>query len=83
MKSVLAVATLALVALVLEERTRQVAGDAKVAYGEAVDQARDARQSLTRSVEQQPLTAILMASGVGFALAWLVPRRSPARSPRR
>lgn len=75
MKSILALTTLALVCLVLEERARQVAAEAKVAYGEAVDQVHDATQSLHRDVKQQPLAAILIASGVGFALARLVPRR--------
>lgn len=75
MKSVLALATLALVALVLEERTRQVAGEAKVAYGEAVDQARGAAQSLSQSVEQQPWASVLIASAVGYVVARFVPRR--------
>ena len=42
MKAILGLATLALVTLVLEEKGRQVAGEAKNAYGEAVVQARDA-----------------------------------------
>jgi ElaB/YqjD/DUF883 family membrane-anchored ribosome-binding protein len=75
MKSILALTTLALVSLVVEERTRKVAGEAKMAYGEAVDHARDATQSLSRNVKQQPLAAILIASVVGFALSRLVPRR--------
>ncbi len=75
MKSILALVTLALVTLVLEEKGRQVAGEATVAYSEAVDQARSATQSLGQSVKQQPLAAILIASGFGYALAWLVPRR--------
>ena len=50
MKSVLALVTLALVTLVLEEKGRQVAGDAQDAYGEAVVQARDATESMRRSV---------------------------------
>ena len=37
MKSILAIATLALVALVLEDKARQLAGDAQNAYGGAVD----------------------------------------------
>ncbi|HEY1890366.1 MAG TPA: hypothetical protein VGG63_08165 [Steroidobacteraceae bacterium] len=75
MKSVLAVVALALVALVVEERARQVAGEAQEAYGEAVAQARDATKTLSRSVKQRPLPAILMAAGVGYVLAALVPRR--------
>lgn len=75
MKSVLAVVALALVALVVEERTRQVAGEAQEAYGEAVAQARDATKTLSRSVKQRPLPAILMAAGVGYVLAVFMPRR--------
>jgi len=32
-------------------------------------------KSLSRSVGKQPLEAILLASAVGFAVAWLAPRR--------
>lgn len=74
MKPVLALVTLALVTLMMEEKARQVAGEAKIAYGEAVDQARGATQSVGRNVQRQPLGAILIASALGFALAWLVPR---------
>ena len=49
MKAILALATLALVTLVLEEKGRQVAGEAKDAYGEAVVQARDAAQSYAKA----------------------------------
>ena len=75
MKSILALVTLALVSLMLEEKSRQIVDEATVAYGEAVDQARSARKSLSRSVGKQPLEAILLASAVGFAVAWLAPRR--------
>lgn len=75
MKSVLAVVALALVALVVEERARQVASEAQNAYGEAVEQARDATKTLSRSVKQQPLSAILLATGIGYVLAVLMPRR--------
>ena len=74
MKSVLAVVALALVALVVEERARQVAGEAHEAYGEAVAQARDATKTLSRNVKQRPLPAILMAAGVGYVLAVIMPR---------
>ena len=71
MKSILAIATLALIVLTLEERTRQVAGDAKVAYGEAVDTARGATQSIGRSVERKPLVTLLIAGAGGYVLARL------------
>jgi len=75
MKSILAVVTLALVTLVLEEKARQVAGEAQEAYGEAVDHARGATESLSRNVEQRPLAALLVASAAGYALAQIFPRR--------
>ena len=75
MKPILALATLALVTLVLEEKGRQVAGEAQSAYGEAVVQARGATESLRESVGQQPLAALAIAGAVGYVLALLIPRR--------
>ncbi len=74
MKPILAVLTLALVTLAIEE-VRQVAGEAHTAYGEAVDQARDATETLSRNVKRQPLSALLMAGALGYVLAWLMPLR--------
>ncbi len=75
MKAILALATLALVALVLEEKGRQVAGEAKDAYGEAVVQARDAAQSVREGVGQKPLAALVIAGAFGYVLALLIPLR--------
>ena len=75
MKSILALATLALVTLVLEEKGRQVAGEAKNAYGEAVVQARDATQSMRQGIGQQPLTSLVIAGVVGYVLSLVVPQR--------
>jgi len=76
MKPLLALVTLALAILVVEERTRQVAHDAQDAYDEAVVQARDASESLTQSVKKQPLAALLISGAVGYVLSWFVPRSS-------
>jgi hypothetical protein len=76
MKPLLALVTLALVMLVVEERARQVAGDAQHAYGEVVVQARDASESLSQSIKQQPLTALLVSGAVGYMLSWFGPRSS-------
>jgi hypothetical protein len=54
---------------------RQVAGEAKNAYGEAVVQARDATQSVRRSVGQQPLVSLVIAGVVGYVLSLVVPHR--------
>jgi hypothetical protein len=75
MKSILAVAVLALVTLVFEEKARQVAGEAQHAYGEAVDQARASSETLGRKVEQQPLVALVVAAVVGYVLSGFIPRR--------
>jgi ElaB/YqjD/DUF883 family membrane-anchored ribosome-binding protein len=75
MKAILALATLALVTLVLEEKGRQVVGEAKDAYGEAVVQAHDAAQSVRESVGQKPLAALVIAGAFGYVLALLIPHR--------
>jgi len=75
MKSLLAVATLALIALVFEEKARQVAGDVHEAVDQAVVQARDAKQSLTQKVEQWPLISLVVAGSLAYALATILPAR--------
>jgi ElaB/YqjD/DUF883 family membrane-anchored ribosome-binding protein len=75
MKSILAVAVLALVTLVFEEKARQVAGEAQHAYGEVVDQARASSENLSRKVEQQPIVALVVAAAVGYVLSGFIPRR--------
>ena len=75
MKPILALVTLALATLVLEEKGRQVAGEAQSAYGEAAVQARGATESLRESIGQQPLAALAIASAVGYVMALLIPRR--------
>nr|WP_294525487.1 hypothetical protein [uncultured Rhodopila sp.] len=78
MKPLLALVTLAVTALVLEEKAREVAGDAQDAYGQAVVQAREAKQSLTRQVRQQPLISLLVAGGLAYAVASVIPARGQA-----
>jgi hypothetical protein len=75
MKSLLALVTLALTALIFEEKAREVAGDAHDAIDQAVVQARDATQSLSQTVRQQPLISLLIAGGVAYALASIIPTR--------
>lgn len=75
MKLILGLTTLALVILVLEEKTRQISGEAQEALGEAAIQARDTRQAVIRGVKQRPLATLLIASGVGLALARLTAHR--------
>ena len=75
MKSLLALLTLALATLILEEKARQVAGDARDAFGQAAVQAREARQSLTQQVGRQPWISVLIAGGLAYALASIIPAR--------
>jgi hypothetical protein len=75
MKSLLALVTLAVTALVLEEKARQVAGDAQDAYSGAVVQAREAKRTLVQQVEQQPLISLLVAGGLAYAVASVIPAR--------
>jgi hypothetical protein len=76
MKSLLALVTLALTALVLEERTRQIASDAHDAYGGAVVQVREAKKTLAEQIEDQPLISLLLAGGLAYALASIIPSRN-------
>lgn len=75
MKTLLALVTLAITALILEDKARQVAGDAQNAYGEAVAQGREATRALSRQVEQQPIVSLLVAGVVAYALAAVIPSR--------
>jgi hypothetical protein len=75
MKSLLALVTLALAALVVEEKARQLAGDAQDAYAGAVVHAHEATQTLSEKVEQQPLVSLLIAGGLAYALASVIPTR--------
>jgi hypothetical protein len=76
MKPLLALVTLALTSLLFEEKARQVAGDAQQACTELMAQARDAKQALAGKVEQQPLISLLVAGGLAYALASVIPNRS-------
>ncbi|HEY0184225.1 MAG TPA: hypothetical protein VGC09_15555 [Rhodopila sp.] len=79
MKSLLALVTLALTALIFEEKAREVAGDAHDAIDQAVVQAREAKQSLALQVKQQPVISLLVAGGLAYALASIIPVRGKPR----
>ena len=63
------------------------AGDAAVnlakdAYDNSGDTIRDGRKAMAKTVQDNPLGALLVAGGIGFALALLMtrqPRRPPPR----
>ena len=53
------------------------------AYDNGSDTFRDGSQAIAKKVQENPLSAMLIAGGVGFALALLLsrpPRRPPPRS---
>ena len=63
------------------------AGDAAVsfakdAYDNSGDTLRDGSQAVARKVQDNPLGALLIAGGIGFALAMLM-SRPPRRPPQR
>jgi uncharacterized protein YjbJ (UPF0337 family) len=63
------------------------AGDAAVnyakdAYANSGDTFRDSSQAVARKVQDNPLGALLVAGGIGFALAMLM-TRPPRRPPQR
>jgi uncharacterized protein YjbJ (UPF0337 family) len=53
---------------------RQAEGDLQSAYGRAVDQFKDAACEVSRSVERNPLTGVLVAGALGYLLAVLTRR---------
>jgi hypothetical protein len=75
MKSMLTLVTLVLTALIFEEKARQLAGDAQDAYSDTVKQAREATHALSQTVERQPLISLLVAGGLAYALASVLPSR--------
>ena len=55
---------------------------AKDAYENSGDTVRSGQQAVAKTVQQNPLGALLVAAGIGFALALLMtrpPRRPPSR----
>jgi uncharacterized protein YjbJ (UPF0337 family) len=55
---------------------------AKEAYANRGETLRDGSQAVAKSVQERPLGALLIAGGIGFALAMLMtrpPRRPPPR----
>jgi hypothetical protein len=75
MKPLLALVTLALTALIFEEKAREVAGDAQDAFDQAATQVREAKHVLTQKVERQPFLSLLVAGGFAYALASIIPTR--------
>ena len=54
---------------------------AKDAYDKSEETFRDGSRAVVRTARENPLTLLLVAGGIGFALAWLMTRSS--RPPQR
>lgn len=63
----------------VRDATDTAASYAKDAYENSGDTFRDGTQALSKKVQDNPLGALLVAGGIGFALALLMSR--PARRP--
>jgi len=61
------------------DATDAAVGLAKDAYANSGDTLRDSSQAMAKKVQDNPLGALLIAGGIGFALALLMSR--PARRP--
>src|ERR1700730_16558113 len=64
------------------DATDAAVGMAKDAYDNSGDTLRDGSQVVAKKVQDNPLGALLIAGGIGFALAMLMPR-PPRRPPPR
>jgi len=58
----------------LKGKARQAGAKLEGAYGEAVDAVSNARQSVGRVLQANPMAAILTAGAVGFILGWAMHR---------
>ena len=66
----------------VREATDAAAGYANDAYENSGDTFRDSAQAIAKKVQDNPLGSMLIAGGIGFALALLMtrpPRRPPPR----
>jgi uncharacterized protein YjbJ (UPF0337 family) len=63
----------------VRDATDTAASYAKDAYDSSGETLRDGTQALSKKVQDNPLGALLIAGGIGFALALLLSR--PARRP--
>jgi uncharacterized protein YjbJ (UPF0337 family) len=64
------------------DATDAAVGYARDAYENSGDTFREGSQAVAKKVQENPLGALLVAAGIGFALALLMtrpPRRPPAR----
>ena len=64
------------------EATDAAVGYAKDAYDNSGDTFRDGSQAIAKKVQDNPLGSMLIAGGIGFALALLM-TRPPRRPPQR
>jgi ElaB/YqjD/DUF883 family membrane-anchored ribosome-binding protein len=60
---------------VAHEKLEELQGNASAVYEQGRDQVREATRTLERFIEEQPLTSVLIAAGVGLFLGrfWMRP----------
>ena len=58
----------------LKGKAREARAGLEGVYGEAVDAVSDARQSLGRTIQANPMISLLMAAGAAFLLGRLMRR---------
>ena len=58
----------------IKGKVREASGKVEAAYGDAVDALGNAGQTISRKIQANPTTAVLVAGVVGFAIAWLLRR---------
>jgi uncharacterized protein YjbJ (UPF0337 family) len=57
-------------------KLHQAAGKARGLYGEGADQAQNVFGGVVRGARDNPVAALLIAAGVGYALARLIHRKN-------
>ncbi len=65
------------------EATDAAVGYAKGAYENSGDTFREGSQAVAKKVQENPLSSMLIAGGIGFALALLMTRAPRRPTPRR
>ena len=61
-------------AVEIKGKVRETVGKLQGAYGDAVDAFSDARGSVTRAIQANPIAAVLIAGALGCVLGWALSR---------
>lgn len=61
-------------AVEIKGKVRERVGKLQGAYGDAVDAVNDAGSTVTRAIQANPITAVLIAGTMGCVLGWALSR---------